>query len=150
MPALKHEKFINKVGVKEGFGPDIDIALANRPLNGITHECPCKMASRNDLSSVKPYYSETDIVVEVVSDGGREVPVIIQKSREQYLVLEKKADADTDDNVYVDSWGDLPANGSGGATPPGKIKLDSITQFYIASLSVVALFVVFRMIQKTK
>jgi hypothetical protein len=150
MPALKHEKFINKVGVKEGFGPEIDIALANRPLNGITHECPCKMASRNDLSSVKPYYSETDIVVEVVSDGGREVPVIIQKSREQYLVLEKKADTDTDDSVYVDSWGDLPVNGAEGASPLGKIKLDSIAQFYIASLSVIALFVVFRMIQKTK
>jgi hypothetical protein len=150
MPALKHEKFINKVGVKEGFGPEIDIALANRPLNGITHECPCKMASRNDLSSVKPYYSETDIVVEVVSDGGREVPVIIQKSREQYLVLEKKADTDTDDSVYVDSWGDLPVNGAEGASHLGKIKLDSIAQFYIASLSVIALFVVFRMIQKTK
>jgi hypothetical protein len=146
MPALKHEKFTKNV--KEGFGPDIDIALANRPLNGITHECPCKMASRNDLSSVKPYYSETDIVVEVVSDGGREVPVIIQKSREQYLVLEKKADTDTDDNVYVDSWGDLPTNGHD--TVPTKIKLDSIAQFYIASLSVIALFVVFRMIQKTK
>jgi len=148
MPALKHDKFTKNV--KEGFGPDIDIALANRPLNGITHECPCKMASRNDLSSVKPYYSETDIVVEVVDDSGREVPVIIQKSREQYLVLEKKADADADENVYVDSWGDLPVNGAEGATPPGKIKLDSIAQFYIASLSVIALFVVFRMIQKTK
>lgn len=147
MPALKHEKFTKNV--KEGFGPEIDIALANRPLNGITNECPCKMASRNDLASVKPYYSETDITIGVVSDGldgGREVPVIIQKSREQYLVLEKKAEVD--DNVYVDSWGDLPTNGHD--TVPAKIKLDGITQFYIASLSVVALFVVFRMIQKTK
>ena len=130
----------------------MDIALANRPFNNIKNECPCKLATKNDLSSVKPYYSESDVQKTSFStgnlsgDGGREIPVIIKKNRGQYMVLEK-TEEDKNEDVYIDSWGDLPVISS---QKPEKVRVDVITQFYIASLSVIALYVVFRMIQKTK
>ena len=114
-------------------------ALANRPLEGKKHECPCKMNGKNDLSSVKPYYNDSTFSSSVSYDNATAVPVTIQKHRDQYLVLEKGDDA----NVYSDSWADKKDV----KKPP---QMDMVTQFYFGSLSIVALFVVFRMIQKTK
>jgi hypothetical protein len=119
------------------------LALANRPLPSVK-QCPCLKEDRNDLSKVKPYYSNGEFQ-KSTGNTDKEIPIIIKKNRDQYLVLESK----TDDNVYVDSWADLPKNNEE-SEKAKKPKMDWITQFYVGSLSVVALFVVFRMIQKTK
>jgi hypothetical protein len=137
-----------------------NLALANRPLPSVK-QCPCLKEGRNDLSKVKPYYNDGEFKQSIGSSSGmiplssltstyvdksnsdKEIPVIIKKKRDQYLVLESK----TDDNVYVDSCADLPKTEKKESNQP---KMDRVTQFYVGSISVVALFVVFRMIQKTK
>lgn len=137
-----------------------NLALANRPLPSVK-QCPCLKEGRNDLSKVKPYYNNGEFQQSIPSSSGviplssltttyvdksnsdKEIPVIIKKKRDQYLVLESK----TDDNVYVDSWADLPKTEIKEQKQP---KMDRVTQFYVGSISVVALFIVFRMIQKTK
>jgi hypothetical protein len=118
---------------------------------------------RNDLTKVKPYYNgqgasllTTNLIddrrssdkfgeefQQSIGNSDKEIPVIIKKKKDQYLVLESK----TDDNVYVDSWADLPKTEIKEQKQP---KMDRVTQFYVGSISVVALFIVFRMIQKTK
>jgi len=124
----------------------LDSALANRPLDGIKHECPCKMQTRNDLTHVKPYFDNGEFQSSVSSDSKKEIPVIIQKHRNQYLVLEDNKKKDED--VYSDNWAEPPLEKDrDGVSKP---KMDLITRFYFGSISVVALFVVFRMIQKTK
>jgi hypothetical protein len=132
----------NFTTMSEGFS-----ALANRPLEGIKHECPCKMAGRNDLSSVKPFYDDGEYSSSISNDSSKGIPVIIQKHRNQYFVLQD-ARNNNDNNVYSDSWADIPTENDKETkkTP----KMDVITQFYFGSLSVVALFIVFRMIQKSR
>ena len=118
-----------------------NLALANRPLPSVK-QCPCLKEGRNDLTKVKPYYNNGEFQ-QSTGNVDKEIPVIIKKNRDQYLVLENK----TDDNVYVDSWADLPKTEIKESKKP---KMDWVTQFYTGSISVVALFIVFRMIQKTK
>ena len=118
-----------------------NLALANRPLPSIK-QCPCLKEGRNDLSKVKPYYNNGEFQ-KSTGNSDKEIPVIIKKKRDQYMVIENKSD----DNVYVDSWADLPKTDKKESNKP---KMDRITQFYVGSISVVALFIVFRMIQKTK
>lgn len=122
----------------EGFS-----ALANRPLEGIKHECPCKMAGRNDLSSVKPFYNDGEYSSSVSNDRSKEIPIILQKHRNQYFALQ---DGGNNSDVYSDSWADIPTE----QKVKKEKKMDVITQFYFGSLSIVALFIVFRMIQKSK
>ena len=122
----------------EGFS-----ALANRPLEGIKHECPCKMVGRNDLSSVKPFYSDGEYTSSVSNDRSKEIPIILQKHRNQYFALQ---DTVNNSDVYSDSWADIPTE----QKVKNEKKMDVITQFYFGSLSIVALFIVFRMIQKSK
>jgi len=146
--SLKYEDY-NKINeLIEGYANmnTLEPALANRPLDGIKNECPCKMDTRNDLSSVKPYYNNGESQSSVSNDNKKEIPVIIQKYRSQYLVLEENG---TNENVYVDSWADLPLSKDKNESNQ-KPKMDYISQFYFGSISVVALFVVFRMIQKTR
>ena len=137
-----------------------NLALANRPLPSVK-QCPCLKEGRNDLTKVKPYYNNGEFQQSIGnapgvmplyslttsyddrSNSDKEIPVIIKKNRDQYLVLVNK----TDDNVYVDSWADLPKTQKKESKTP---KMDWVTQFYTGSISVVALFIVFRMIQKTK
>ena len=131
----------NFTTMSEGFS-----ALANRPLEGIKHECPCKMAGRNDLSSVKPFYDDGEYSSSISDDSSKGIPVIIQKHRNQYFVLQDAGNNNS--NVYSDSWADIPTEND---TETKKTpKMDVITQFYFGSLSVVALFIVFRMIQKSR
>ena len=118
-----------------------NLALANRPLPSVK-QCPCLKEGRNDLTKVKPYYNNGEFQ-QSTGNVDKEIPVIIKKNRDQYLVLENK----TDDNVYVDSWADLPKTEKNESKKP---KMDWVTQFYTGSISIVALFIVFRMIQKTK
>lgn len=124
----------------------LDSALANRPLDAIKNECPCKMQTRNDLTQVKPYFNDGEFQSSLSNDSKKEIPVIIQKYRNQYLVLEE--DKNKDDNVYADTWAEPPSDKD--ENNVSKPKMDFVTRFYFGSISVVALFVVFRMIQKTK
>ena len=141
--ALNYDDY-NKINeLIEGYA-NVDsgtLALANRPLPSVK-QCPCLKEGRNDLTKVKPYYNNGEFQ-QSTGNSDKEIPVIIKKKRDQYLVLESK----TDDNVYVDSWADLPKTEKKQSKQP---KMDRVTQFYVGSISVVALFVVFRMIQKTK
>jgi hypothetical protein len=114
-----------------------NLALANRPLPS-KKQCPCLKEGRNDLKQVKPYYDNNDFK-KSTNSSDNETPVIIKKQRDQYFVLENE----TDDDVYNDSWADLPAKKE-------NHKMNWVTQFYFGSLSIVSLFVVFRMIQKTR
>ena len=127
--------------MNEGFS-----ALTNRPLEGMKHECPCKMNGRNDLSSVKPFYNDNEYSSSVSNDRLKEIPVVLQKNRNQYFALNDTGNKNEDVNVYSDSWADIPTEKEIKKTK----KMDVVTQFYFGSLSIVALFVVFRMIQKTK
>ena len=76
----------------------------------------------------------------------KEIPVVLQKNRNQYFALNDTGNKNEDVNVYSDSWADIPTEKEIKKTK----KMDVVTQFYFGSLSIVALFVVFRMIQKTK
>jgi hypothetical protein len=146
-PVLKYEDYEKMNKLIEGY-TNIDSALANRPLEGTKHECPCKMTTRNDLSSIKPYYNNGEFQSTVSNNNEKEIPVIIKKNRDQYLVLENKIDSSTENDIYVDSWADLPSNTNNDSQK--KPTRDFITQFYFGSISIVALFVIFRMIQKSK
>jgi hypothetical protein len=122
-----------------------ELALANRPLPS-TKQCPCLMNGKNDLSKVKPYYDNGEFQGSA-DISNKEIPVIIKKSRDQYLVLENKTKDYENNDVYIDTWADLPTNKKNG---PEKPKMDRVTQFYLGSISIVALFVFFRLIQKSR
>ena len=140
---LKYDDYAKINELIEGYenADSSTLALANRPLPS-KKQCPCLKESRNDLNKVKPYYDNGEFYKSSnTSDNG--IPVIIKKERDQYLVLENSID----DNVYSDSWADLPANNK------EKSKNGStnwITRFYFGSLSIISLFIVYRMIQKTR
>lgn len=140
---LKYDDYAKINEIIEGY-ENIDrstLALANRPLPTKT-QCPCLKESRNDLNKVKPYYDNGQFHMSSnTSDKG--IPVIIKKERDQYLVLENGVD----DSVYSDSWADLPASNKENSKA---VSTNWITRFYFGSLSVISLFIVYRMIQKTR
>ena len=95
---------------------------------------------------VKPYYDNGEFQGSV-SASNKEIPVIIKKHRDQYLVLENNAKDYENNDVYIDSWADLSTNKKDESIKP---KMDRVTQFYLGSITVVALFVFFRLIQKSR
>jgi len=151
-PSLKYIDYANVNELIEGYsnieesrGRPNELALANRPLPS-KKQCPCLMNQRNDLSKVKPYYDNGDFQGSADASN-KEIPVIIKKNRDQYLVLENKTKDYENNDVYIDTWADLPSNKK---KEPEKPKMDRVTQFYLGSISVVALFVFFRLIQKSR
>lgn len=141
---LKYDDYKNINEIIEGYTniDAVSLPLANRPLPQIK-QCPCAKENRNDLSKVKPYYN-TGEFQKSTGNPMNEIPVIIQKNRDQYLVLEEKRDdVEANANVYADSWADKKKG------EPIQPKMDMATQFYVGSLSVVALFIFFRVIQKS-
>ena len=131
--------------IDEGKGRPIELALANRPLPS-KKQCPCLINGKNNLTGVKPYYNNGEFQGSVDASN-KEIPVIIKKHRDQYLVLENNAKDYENNDVYIDSWADLPTNKK---DEPVKPKMDRVTQFYLGSITVVALFVFFRLIQKSR
>jgi hypothetical protein len=149
---LKYIDYGNVNEMIEGYsnieGPMVkphELALANRPLPS-TKKCPCLMNGKNDLSRIKPYYDNGEFHGSA-DISNKEIPVIIKKSRDQYLVLENKTKDYENNDVYIDTWADLPSNKK---KDPEKPKMDRVTQFYLGSISIVALFVFFRLIQKSR
>jgi len=141
-------------------------ALANRPLSNISSCSSCVDRSKNDLSLIKPYYGNKGNYGEDNSYGyyaigglgglglinnyvpdNNDIPVVIQKNKDQYDVLEDEIGNETDifnSNINSNSnnnWTDLSYTSSNKNEKP---KMDYITTFYIGSISIVALFIVFR------
>lgn len=138
-------------------------ALANRPLPGKKQCSSCIDKSKNDSSLIKPYYggnSDYKTVggyaisgiggLELIdsyknTEYGYDIPVIIKKNKEQYIVLENEIGNDIDVDIFDDKWSDLSY-----ISPKieKKNKMDFITTFYIGSISIVALFIIYRITQK--
>jgi len=139
-------------------------ALANRPLPGKKQCSSCIDKSKNDSSLIKPYYGYNDYKtvggyaisgiggLELIdsyknTDYGYDIPVIIKKNRDQYIVLENEIGNDIDVELYNndDKWSDLSY-----ISPKIKKeeKMDFVTTFYIGSISIVALFIIYRITQK--
>jgi hypothetical protein len=157
---------INNNIIEGHSGKGCESALANRPLPNISSCSSCVDKSKNDLSLVKPYYGSKGNYGENNSYGyyaigglgglglvdnytseKSDIPVVIQKSRDQYIVLENEVGNETDlyniDSIN-DNWTDLSYTSSNKNEKP---KMDFITTFYIGSISIVALFIVFRVTQ---
>jgi len=118
-----------------------DPALANRPLPPIK-QCPCSVDTRHDLSHVKANY---DGNYTSSSSQNTAIPVVIQRHKDNYYVLENKDyNSMEEGNVYEDKWLDIPKE------QKEEKKMGIVTQFYYGSISVVALYVVFRMIQRSR
>jgi hypothetical protein len=142
-------------------------ALANRPLTmnnkeGMTGCSSCKSscggckncsaksntgspAAAEDL--FKPDVYNTTLKYEKADP--KSVPITITQDYDQYVVLEKefnKSDIITKLPVYDTN---KPVLNKTAPSSPKK-SMDLTTQFYVGSLTVIGLFVFFRLIQKTK
>jgi hypothetical protein len=137
-----------------------NLALANRPLPDKSRCSSCIEKSKNDLSLIKPYYGNKGnygeensygyyavgglgglgLINNYVSDNN-DIPVVIQKNRDQYVVLENEIGNETYDYNIDNNWIDLSYRSPDTITKP---KMDYITTFYIGSISIVALFIVYR------
>ena len=135
-----------------------NIALANRPLPS-THQCDCAMDSRHNLGSIKPSY-DTSERYQSFNDSGKEIPVVIQKHYNNYYVLENKDGYynDIEENVYNDIWGEssnkgefpISSNLKKGNNSPKKTEMNYVTQFDVGSLSIVGLYILYRVMQKVR
>lgn len=137
-------------------------ALANRPLqpkkeckNCIKDACGCYKkkgplteAAKEDL--FKPDIFKTDLNYN--NTNVKTIPITITKDNdyEQYVVLEKernKPDIITNLPVYDSNTMKRKELNTDKKT---NYKINYVTQFYVGSLTVIGLFVFFRLIQKTK
>lgn len=122
----------------------VDISLANRPLPADGKECPCN--KKKKVTITVPVNDGDD------SDYGYfhidEIPILIEKDDKMgYFVLEdKKNRSDTETINDVKTIKPFTKT----VEPENKKKMDLSTQFYVGSLTVIGLFVLFRAIQKTK
>ena len=83
------------------------------------------------------------------NDNDKIIPVTISKEKNQYIVLEEDllfGEREHENDVIPEQYITLPEK----STKNEKPKMDLITQFYIGSLTVVGLFVFYRLIQKTR
>jgi hypothetical protein len=142
-------------------------ALANRPLTinnkeGMSGCSSCKIscggckncsaksntvspAAAEDLFKPDNYKTEFNNA----ENNSKIVPITITQDYDQYVVLEKefnKPDIITKLPVYDTNKPVLNKTAPGSA----KKSMDLTTQFYVGSLTVIGLFVFFRLIQKTK
>jgi hypothetical protein len=125
-----------------------DPALANRPLPTMK-QCPCSVNTRNDLSKVKPNYNDNKNFGSLnYSDNG--IPVVIQRHRDRYYVLDNKDNSMENGDVYKDDWAELSSRSQTTKEENKGQKMDIITRFYYGSIYVVALYVIFRAIQKSR
>lgn len=125
-----------------------DTALANRALPPIK-QCPCSVDTRHDISHVKPNYSDNNM--KYVSSSNSSIPVVIKRYNDGYHVLENKDGNDIESNQV--KWNDFSNEDSSSSSTSSSAKspkMGTITQFYYGSISVVALYVVYRMIQRSR
>lgn len=133
-----------------------NIALANRPLPGI-HKCNCALDERHNLNNIKPSYDIGE-TYHSFNDSGKEIPVVIKKNFNGYYVLENKDGYydDVEENIYNDIWNNRdpsiskPVELNMENNPSKKVKMNMVTQFYVGSLSIVGLYILYRVIQKTR
>lgn len=123
-------------------------ALANRPLPSIK-QCPCSVKTRNDLSNIKPNYdNNNNFSSSEYSD--KSIPVVIKRYRDRYYVLENKDDSMENGDVYNDNWADLSSTPNISKDENNDQKMNLTTRFYYGSISIIALYILFRTIQKSR
>jgi hypothetical protein len=127
-----------------------ELALANRPLPSAKEGCECMynkkgkpVASqdiyKSDLRSIQTNYNEKEESI---------IPVSIEQNKinNNFMVLE----GDVYDKVEEYTRNDKHGIRTNIDDKKKVSKMDFSTQFYVGSLTVIGLFVFFRLIQKTR
>jgi len=153
MDTLNYNKYDNNV-ISEYKGKDklnkADSALANRPLMPIMPDWynnkkqntnPSAHEDSRKASSLK--YNEKDSSM---------LPIIIKPDgNNNYAVLENELiNADMDYNTNDKMVTNIPVTTKKEKKEPTEYKMNFATQLYVGSLTVIGLFVFYRLIQKTR
>jgi len=123
-----------------------DIALANRPLtsdNG--HCCTTKGEKKVPAASIDLYKSgNLSVDSKYIEIDSPLIPISIKPGDRNDFIIVKKDDSDVDELMNNNEKNDVvPIKGE-------QYKMNFSTQLYVGSLTVLGLFVFYRLIQKTK
>jgi hypothetical protein len=149
MENLNYSTYVNNSGVKSKSLNDL--ALANRPLPLLGKEASCKTGKCNPNA----HDSETIKVATKYSNEKKNdiLPVTLKPGKNNdYMVLENRLHNNNDDiMIYGKSESnttDISSSKIKDVKEESEYKMNFSTQLYVGSLTIVGLFVFYRLIQK--
>jgi len=142
----------------------LNIALANRPpIPSSEKDCGC--GSSNDVKPIKPNNPSASldtnrsgnipIITGYSESKDRSIPVLLKTNENNdYMVVESDMEYEKNDKLITDlpkvtRAGDIGSTTRNSNTFSG-YKIDFASQIYVGSLTILGLFVFYRLIQKTR